>query len=242
MENSENLELKIIDEVGQEKLSELTLDYAELSLDFFMENDVLKDIPLFGTFFKFFKTATNIKDQIFLKKLYSFLFHLKDIPLNKRVEFINNLEDSKQKVGEKLLILIEKLDDLDKPKMISNLFRAVIEEKISYEEFLIISNAVANSYINDLKKLKSKNISYDIQERLSHNGIFAVSLTTRRDLNIVDEINERPVGKQIKFQIQAKSSSSNFRESIRERNQEISISIFFIRTLIGDKIIEHCFE
>lgn len=176
MHNTESLEIKIIDEVGQEKLSDLTSDYAELSLDFFMENDTLKDIPFFGTFFKIYKTANNIKDQIFLKKLYSFLFHLKEIPLYKRIAFIDNLEESKQKVGEKLLILIEKLDDLDKPKIISNLFKATIEEKMTYEDFLIISNSVSNSYINDLKELRNDIIELEIQERLSHNGIFAISL------------------------------------------------------------------
>ena len=245
MENTESLEIKIIDEVGREKLSELTSDYAESTLDFFTENEALKDIPIFGTFFKIFKTVNNIKEQFFLKKLYKFLFHLKEIPLKNRIEFINNLEEDKQKVGEKILILIDKLDDLDKPKMISNLFKATIEEKISYQEFLIISNAVSNSYINDLKELKREFVPYDIQERLSHFGIFAISIdtdSTKRNSYKMNEIDNIPTEKQITFQIMAKSNPLNFREKIREKNQEISISLIFKRTLIGDKIIEYCFE
>ena len=72
MENTESLEIKIIDEVGREKLSELTSDYAESTLDFFTENEALKDIPIFGTFFKIFKTVNNIKEQFFLKNCTNF--------------------------------------------------------------------------------------------------------------------------------------------------------------------------
>ncbi len=253
MHNTESLEIKIIDEVGQEKLSDLTSDYAELSLDFFMENDTLKDIPFFGTFFKIYKTANNITDQIFLKKLYSFLFHLKEIPLNKRIAFIDNLEESKQKVGEKLLILIEKLDDLDKPKIISNLFKATIEEKMTYEDFLIISNSVSNSYINDLKELRNDIIELEIQERLSHNGIFAISLnidsTNRyRNSNVIrrrdgpNEISSTPHKKQVSFHIKSVNDNNRMADIRKQQNEQISIELNFVLTSLGEKLIEICFR
>ena len=180
MNNQDSLEINVVNEIGKEKITELTTDYAELGLDFFIDNESLKDVPVFGTFYKIFKTASSIKDQIFLKKLYAFLFHLKDIPKDKRAKFIENLnksEKSKQQIGQKLLLLIEKLDDFDKPKILSNLLKATIEEKITYDVFLTLANIVCNSYIGDLKELSKKiNLPMDTKERLYNTGIFSLVL------------------------------------------------------------------
>ncbi|MBK8482781.1 MAG: hypothetical protein IPL31_00095 [Saprospiraceae bacterium] len=180
MSKIENLEIKVIDEIGRENISDLTQDYAEIGLDFFIDNEALKDIPVFGTFYKIYKTANNIKDQIFLKKLYAFLFHLKQIPQDKRIKFINTLdysEKTKQETGQKLLLLIDKLDDFDKPKILSNLLKATIEEKIDYKQFLKLSNVVCNAYIGDLNEFHNNQVlSMDLKERLYNLGIFSLIL------------------------------------------------------------------
>ena len=63
-----------------------------------------------GSFVKTIKLGLTVKDVIFIKKLGEFLWNLKDIPTEKRIELIRMLEkDSKNKnnAGEKILLLLE---------------------------------------------------------------------------------------------------------------------------------------
>src|SRR5690606_36938530 len=112
MNNNDGIEVKLIEELANDDIKELITDYMEVGLDFFIDNETLKDIPVFGTFYKVYKASTSIREQIFLKKLYAFLFHLKDISANKRKKFIDKIDGSekeKQQLGLKLIMLIDKL-------------------------------------------------------------------------------------------------------------------------------------
>ena len=66
-----------------------------------------------GTFVAI-KTAGNIQDRLFLNKILTFLFHLKDTDAYQRQEMINDIDRSgiyQVRVGQKLLYIIDKCDD-----------------------------------------------------------------------------------------------------------------------------------
>ncbi|MCX6351316.1 MAG: hypothetical protein NTX03_05585 [Bacteroidetes bacterium] len=178
-----SLEVSLINEVTGDNLKELLVEGAEITIDHFLEESVLKEIPFFGTLYKATKAAFGLRESIFAKKVFKFLIELKDIPKEKREEFINNLEENKeyrQKVGEKLIILIEQLDDIEKPQIIGKLLMAAINEDITYEGFLRLSSIVQKAFLPDLKKLKThpyiKGVNRLIEEHFVSIGVYSMKL------------------------------------------------------------------
>jgi hypothetical protein len=182
-EQRPNLEIALINEVAGDNLKDLLAEGAELSIDHFLEEGVLKEIPFFGSLYKGYKTAFGIRESIFAKKIFKFLTELSDIPQEKREAFVNKLESNheyRHKVGEKLLVLIEQLDDIEKPQIIGRLLKASINEKITYEEFLRLASIVDKGFLPDLMKLKdhprSKGISQIVKEHFATIGIMSIEI------------------------------------------------------------------
>ncbi|KIC62883.1 hypothetical protein [Chryseobacterium taiwanense] len=138
----------------------LASDLSEVVLDSFIDNEILKDIPMIGTISKLLSLGTTINDRLFTKKLLHFLRELENIDQNLILKEIQYIDDSKkynQKVGEKILEVINRVDSDDKPKVIGKLFRNFLLKKITYFEFLRLSHIIENVFILDLLILsKSK--------------------------------------------------------------------------------------
>ncbi len=153
--NIENIEISLIDSVTSEKLTEIGVDAGELILDSILDNGVLQDIPILGTIYKIGKAGLGIRDKYFAKKVLKFLFSIKEISSKDRQKFVTELENSTgQRAGETLVILLDRIDNLEKTSILSNLLKAKVEEKISIEKFLRLAAITEKAFINDLKKLK----------------------------------------------------------------------------------------
>jgi hypothetical protein len=139
-------------------LQNVSEDLAEALLDSVLQEGILKDIPVIGTVVGLGKTAISIKDHLFLKKIFSFLKGISQVPPEKRremIDFVNTSANQKIKVGEKLIYILDKCDDFIDAKYIAQLFCAFLEKKISYLEYLqgagiiqSISNADLEYYLN----------------------------------------------------------------------------------------------
>jgi len=190
----ETLDISLVNSITSDNLKDITIEGAEIALDLFLEEGVLKQIPFFGTFYKGFKATMGIRESIFAKKVFKFLSELKDIPKEKRVEFVNKLDcdDNYQtKVGEKLIILIEQLDDIEKPKIIGRLLKSSINEEIEYETFLRLSSVVQKSFLPDLLKLKpngsTTRFSQLTKEHFAMLGLMSIKIEENtRDKEIIN--------------------------------------------------------
>ena len=140
-------------------LEKLTTDFGELALDHLSELDgIAKEVPIVGSIVKILRLGFTVKDILFLKKLRKFLWHLRDVPLDKRTELIGKLErDSKYKmdVGGKIMLLLERVDDFEKPEIMANAFKAYLCDKISYFQLQKINFAIDHLFIGDIEEFKS---------------------------------------------------------------------------------------
>lgn len=136
---------------------------GEFTLDSLLEEGVLKEVPVIGTISGFTRTALNIQDRLFQKKLIHFLTELSNTDPKKRNRLITKIERDENyeiKVGEKLLYIIDKCDDHKSSKYIAKLFRAFLKEEISYSEFLKGATVIQNIFIEDLKYFLEKKREY----------------------------------------------------------------------------------
>ena len=160
------LEHDLINSVTSEKLKELASEGAEVALDNFLSDGVLKDIPIFGSLYKIYQAGHSIRDAIFAKKVFRFLTGLKDIPSSQRKAFIEKMDGSEifnHRVGEKLIVILDRLDDLDKPTIIARLFNATVCETIKFETFLKLASIVDKAFLPELLRLNGE---------VDHRGFF----------------------------------------------------------------------
>lgn len=149
-----NLSTAFSETLKDSDLQSVTVDLAEIFIDAFQEDGIIKDIPIIGTLIGLGKTGMRIRDRLFLKKIIYFLSELKEISSKEREAIITKIDSSKSyktKVGEKLIYIIDKCDDHEKSQLIGKLFKAFLEEKIDYDSFLRCSLVIQRAMIDDLE-------------------------------------------------------------------------------------------
>jgi len=142
-------------------LHSLTEEVGEVALDSLLKEGVLKDLPIVGLISGLTKTALNIQDQLFLKKIIRFLTELSDTDSNERNRLITKIDESEEfeiKVGEKLLYIIDKCDDHLSSEYVAKLFRSFLNEEIDYSEFLRGATIIQNIFSEDFKFFLSKKV------------------------------------------------------------------------------------
>ena len=139
-------------------LKDIIADAIEVIIDTKLEEGVLKDLPVTGSLLKVYKALTGIKDQIFLRKLSRFFTELETISIENRTKFwakYEEQEEEKQKLGEQLIIYIERHDTVDKSGLLARAFGAYINGKIEKVEFLDLAVLIDSLQVHHLEAITS---------------------------------------------------------------------------------------
>lgn len=166
---------------------EVLKDYGDKGLEEFakiFDKSILQDVPYVSTIVNLATFGTNIKQYFLAKKLIKFLTQLDSIPLNDRQNFVSKFEDPKKskKIGEKLIVLIDSLDEDEKAEILGKLFKKTIEKKIDIETFNRLAIGIKNIYLTDLNLFIEWNSqsTYDLHEdtnsSLYQNGFLSINL------------------------------------------------------------------
>ncbi|NMM44751.1 hypothetical protein HH303_09695 [Rhodospirillaceae bacterium KN72] len=171
-EEEKTVEVALIDSVARSNIKDIAVDLAEVGLDAVTKNELIAAIPVFGNIARILGAGVSIRDRLFLKKIASFLNELQSVSQEKRIKFVRELEEdsgTRAKAGAALMMLIDRLDDLDKPPIIGRLYKARIENRITGDELrrfsMIVDRAhfpdlVYISGVNDEEKLKGDALPY----------------------------------------------------------------------------------
>ena len=114
---------------------DLLTENAELVLDSILDSGVIEDVSFFGTIAKSIKIGKTIKDQLFETKLERFLIKLSTINPDEIKEFnerMNNDPELHAKVGEKILLLLERMDDIEKANWLARAFKYYMKGTINF--------------------------------------------------------------------------------------------------------------
>lgn len=150
-----------------EKTLDLSIDYEELSLDQFINDEILKEIPIVKTLITFYKVSSSIIARHNVKKIIVFLqqIHLRNIDSKKLDAFKQKFQSNKSfknNTLETILVLLEKFIDIEKSKILANFFAAYIAENISWDEFRKMSfilnslNPAAHGFLENIITKKEK--------------------------------------------------------------------------------------
>lgn len=130
-------------------------DILESIVDLETENEFIKNIPVIGWVFKTVGVVDKIKTKFLVQKILLFLNELSSITDRERELFEKkyfSTEKEMESFYEVLLISIERLNHLEKAKILSTLFKCLIKNEIDKSFFLRTINVVEGIYIDDLMK------------------------------------------------------------------------------------------
>ena len=174
--------------IGDNGAKDILSEMGEITIDAIIDNDAINQIPIIGTLRSLYKITNSVSDYLFIQKLLKFLQELGEVSEQDKNDIkIRIQSDSKyrDKVGDHLLEIINKIDDTDKPRYIAKLFRAYIDNKIDLNEFFKYSQIINRSFLPDLMCL-SKYISgqtVTIEESSSLLSLGLVEVKTRTQMN-----------------------------------------------------------
>jgi hypothetical protein len=162
----------------QKNSLEIVTDIIETGLNTLSENEFVKNFPVIGNIIKVGLTVKSINDRIFLAKLSNFLFNLDKINKKEKKSLINLLEfdeKKKSKIGETLILIIDKLNSFEKPLLISDCFASYLKNEVSFEDFNRLCNAIEIGNIYDLKEFSMESVSQNVLDKLLNTGLTKIS-------------------------------------------------------------------
>ncbi|OYX25553.1 MAG: hypothetical protein B7Z06_07095 [Flavobacteriales bacterium 32-35-8] len=123
---------------------DISIDYSELSLDAFLEEGLLKEIPFVKSIVGFYNISNSIIERHKVNKILTFFktFHEGNIDGEKLEKFKEKFSADKKyqnKVIEIIILLNERFLQIEKSKILANLLLAHIKNELSWEEFQDIS-------------------------------------------------------------------------------------------------------
>lgn len=149
-----------VDNVGIAIVTEskdVAIDMAQFGLGELLEllgESVLKDIPFIKGVVACVTVPLAIRDRLFLRKVQGFLSAVPKFTDAEKAKFLaEHLADKKKadKLGETLVLVLDRLDDMEKPQMIAQVFAALVRGKITFDVFRRLASAIDLGAIDDLR-------------------------------------------------------------------------------------------
>ncbi|MBU1755218.1 hypothetical protein KKH81_02985 [Patescibacteria group bacterium] len=178
-------------------LEGIAIDISEVGIDLLLDDRVLKDVPIVGTLVGLAKFGANVRDRLFLKKVLTFLLQIKDVTAEERKKMVDDIDGSKKyrvKVGEKLLYVIDACNDYEISELVGTLFKAYLEGKITYDNFLKASAVLQKMGMDDFAWFKKNGPAkryFDLDDigDLISSGLFELHYE-QIDVRIEDETDK----------------------------------------------------
>ena len=134
----------------KDEIMSLMTDFGEFSLDYFLQDGLIKELPIVGPAFSMIKISANVRDRIFMEKLKSFISNIEKNP-----KWQKKFSDKEEcnKISKQLLYIIDSCDDDNKLKLIGLAFNYLVTGEISKEEYFYTVNIISKSFYPFLKIL-----------------------------------------------------------------------------------------
>lgn len=145
--------------IADKGAAEALIDTSEVVLDQLLSADtigVLEEVPLVGLVVKTGKVGLGIREQLFLKKIARFLVAIETVPEADREAFRKSIEANPkltESVGTKLMLLLERADDLEKPSLLGKAFAAYLRRDIDFDQFIRMASGIDRALMPDLTHL-----------------------------------------------------------------------------------------
>jgi hypothetical protein len=148
---------------------------------------VVEKIPVLSAFVSAIGGVFDIRSKLLIKKLASFLTELREVSDEDRWAFRRELERDpalREKVGEHLIMLLDRLDSTEKARLIGKLFSAFLRRRLTFEEFQLTGAGVDRAHLADILVVaRSSDALYgDAGSRLFSAGLATLQVSSLNDM------------------------------------------------------------
>lgn len=140
---------QILNEILDTEKSAL-IDVLESGSDLFISNEFIKSFPVLEHICNALGIVRSIRDVIFIKKLTIFISNLPNASEKDKEYFMKRYLKDEKKFVEKLIEIIDNLDDSKKAEYESKIFEKYFYQKITYDEFLKYSYSLTKINVSDI--------------------------------------------------------------------------------------------
>lgn len=181
--NSENKSSGLIKTILEAGGRDLIAQYGDLAIHELIPVEAIEHIPILGQLIKLLSISQSVSDRILLRKIIAFLQDLNFTDEEKN-KFVRELEDEKyaKKIGELLILHLDKFNDLEKPAILAKILKAKLRKKIDidYENFRRLSMSIDVAFIDDLNDLINQSRhNNELLERLLSSGLSKIQSTAQ---------------------------------------------------------------
>lgn len=134
---------------------DIIVNNSEVVLDHILEDGLLKYIPIINNLVDLYNVKTTISDKIFYRKVVSFYESFSSVDrdsFDKWNSWARENSESSEKIASTLVLHIDSQHDLIKCKIIGHIFKKLVEEKISLNDFEAYVYATSMCSVRDLRK------------------------------------------------------------------------------------------
>jgi len=142
----------VIKAIGKSGGYDALVKLGEATLDAFLDQGLVRDIPILGTLVGVGKAGVAVRDVLLIRKLQTFLNEVEDVP-EERERFVKEMDADptrRDKVGTHLIVLLDRFEDMDKARFLGRAFRLFLKREISQEDFRRMARAIDRCLLEDL--------------------------------------------------------------------------------------------
>lgn len=156
----------IVARVGREMIDTL-VDFAESSLDSSSANLIFDEIPVIKTITGLYKAGLSRREGLYAKKLQDFLKAARRAsgPTDhEREQAIMNFggEDNRQRLGETMILLLDRADDMQKPRLLGYIVGWLMTGRLSHSDAMTLCAVVDRVIFQDIQLLVRARPSIDV--------------------------------------------------------------------------------
>jgi hypothetical protein len=180
----DNIGAAIVKGVCNPEAEDLAVDLGDFELGSLLEENVFHEIPIIKSVIACYKTWGAIHDRLFLRKVAMFMSSSPKFTHEQKEQFIqthlNNEQEAKQ-LSDAVVLILDKLDDFEKPQMVARAFAALVRNEIGLETFRRLAAAIDLGFIFDLKEFAKLSDTVSTgADRTKSNSLFVLYLNLVR--------------------------------------------------------------
>ncbi|MEM6813662.1 MAG: hypothetical protein AAF600_04640 [Bacteroidota bacterium] len=143
------------------------ISMGELLLDEVMDNELLKPLPIVSFVHGIYKTGKSVQEAFFTKKVIAFFSGTSNLGQEKRKEFAEKMNKDRQfkdRVIEKTIVILDRMDELNKVELLANLFKNLALDHIDMYQYSKLCSYLDRVFVEDLDFL--------VRNREEQNSLF----------------------------------------------------------------------
>lgn len=153
---NESIDTSLTSSIATTSLADIFGSVSETAIDSVLESGALRDIPIIGMITGTLKAGNDIKSALFIRKIAIFFKTLSDTSDEDRRRFIDKFRtrEEQHRFGEAILLLLERAENMEKPKLIAQIINAYISNKVDESMAFRICSMIDRCYVQDFELLR----------------------------------------------------------------------------------------